>query len=93
MEPWQAQILDDMRVDASPEFVKWATIAVLDWQRKELPKSFLRWHGTKDWLLPSTFVKRAKKLKNGSHVMVLTEYAAQISQEIDAEMLRLASNP
>ena len=89
MEPWQADILDDMRKEADSDFIEWAVNAIVNWKQKAMPRNYIHLHGTRDFMLPGLFVGNRKKYKGGKHVMVLTTHAAEIVAEIQAEMSKL----
>ena len=91
MEPWQADILDDMRRETDGDFIEWAINAVINWKNSTLPPNYLHIHGTRDFLLPGLFVGNRKKYAGGKHVMVLTSHAAEVTAEIQRELKQLAT--
>lgn len=89
MEPWQADILENMRKEADSDFIEWAINAVVNWKKRKLPPNFVHFHGTQDLLLPGLFVKHREKYAGGKHVMVLTTHAKEIADEIRNEIKKV----
>ncbi|MCW5908948.1 MAG: alpha/beta hydrolase [Chitinophagales bacterium] len=68
-----AELIRQMTVDASSEFIEWAIDAVIHWQPPtEITTDIVHIHGTKDALFPISKVKNVIPVVNGSHVMNLT---------------------
>lgn len=72
MPQWKADILEQMRQDADPVFVKWAVDAVVRWRFRERPQHVVHIHGTRDLMFPGLLLGPRVKIKKGGHVMVLT---------------------
>lgn len=73
LTPAHHEILDMMREDADPEFVKWAVNAVIQWKRKQAPGNVIHIHGTRDLMFPGVLLGPRHKIPKGRHVMVLNQ--------------------
>ena len=62
----------EMIEDANPKFVKWAIHEVIHWRFDFTCINSVHLHGTSDILFPKFFIKKAKFLKGGSHIMIFT---------------------
>ena len=71
------EILNAMREDMDPSFIKWALNATVHWRNQEVPRNLIHIHGTRDLMFPPPLIGDHIKVKKGSHVMVLDQ-AAQI---------------
>lgn len=67
------RILKQILIDTDPIFLKWAIDKTLKWTNKALLKNVFHIHGDRDRILPSVFVNCDAKVKNGGHLMTLTE--------------------
>lgn len=74
------QLLKQILADSDVSFVKWAMNEIVFWQNRGVPQNLIQIHGTNDYILPMQ--KPDFSIKNGGHLMVLTE-ADEVS-----EMLR-----
>jgi len=67
------EILKQILIDTDPTFLRWAIDKTLKWTNKALLKNVFHIHGDRDRILPSVFVNCDAKVKNGGHLMTLTE--------------------
>ncbi len=51
----------------------WAFEVILNWENETLPKNYLHIHGGRDFVFPYKFVKEARLIQNGTHIMVVTK--------------------
>jgi pimeloyl-ACP methyl ester carboxylesterase len=73
MPQYKYDLLDAMRTDADPVFVKWAVDAVVNWKRREIPENVIHIHGTRDLMFPGWLLGPRHKIPKGRHVMVLSQ--------------------
>lgn len=73
MPAYKYDLLDAMRTDADPVFVKWAVNAVVNWKRRETPENVIHIHGTRDLMFPGMLLGPRHKIPKGRHVMVLSQ--------------------
>jgi pimeloyl-ACP methyl ester carboxylesterase len=79
-----AQLIKDMTDDADPHFLKWAINAVINWKGEEqAAKNIVHLHGTADQLFSYNLIKNAIPVKNGTHVMNITN-----SEEVNRILLK-----
>lgn len=86
MPEYKYQILDAMREDADPWFVKWAVDAVIRWKCKESPQNLIHIHGTRDLMFPGFMLGERHKIPKGRHVMVLAR-ADKVMQVLRREVI------
>ncbi|HHG84107.1 MAG TPA: alpha/beta hydrolase [Bacteroidetes bacterium] len=72
MADWHNEIVDQMRKDADPDFVKWAIHAVVHWRNQQVPENLIHIHGTHDVMFPAIFLGPRTTIQNGRHIMVLS---------------------
>ncbi len=78
MNPTYRKILDDMRNEADPVFIRWALNAVVTWRQPQPPTEFIRLHGTLDMMFPGVLLGKRDKLPKAGHTMVMT-HAPQVA--------------
>jgi pimeloyl-ACP methyl ester carboxylesterase len=69
MSEADAWLFTDMLKNTSPQFIKWAIVAMLKWDNKVVPANVIQISGDKDLVL-SYKVKDAITIKGGSHIMI-----------------------
>jgi hypothetical protein len=68
-----AQVIKQMTIDCSPEFIEWAINAIINWHPPVAYRNdIVHIHGTNDQLFPIHKIKNPVAIKNGSHVMNMT---------------------
>jgi pimeloyl-ACP methyl ester carboxylesterase len=72
------QLLKQILIDTDKEFLKWAIDRILRWRNTTVINNLTHIHGTKDRILPYTFLKPDKIVKSGGHFMILNK-APEIS--------------
>jgi len=63
-------------------YLNWSISNVVKWEQKEPTKNITHIHGTKDHIFPIKNIKNCIKIKDGTHIMILTK-AKRISKIID----------
>jgi len=81
-------MLQKMIRECSNDFVKWAISAIMKWDNKELPSSYIHIHGTRDEMFPVSFTKPTHIIKKGGHFMIMT-HARQVNEILEAELKKL----
>jgi pimeloyl-ACP methyl ester carboxylesterase len=79
MNPSYRKILDDMRAEADPVFLRWAMNAVVTWRQPAPPAHYLRLHGTYDLMFPGIMLGARERLPKAGHTMVMT-HAPQVAE-------------
>ena len=64
-------ILKQIIRESDPRFIRWAMNAILKWNSKELPVTYIHIHGSKDELLPIKYTLPTHAIDKGGHLMVL----------------------
>ena len=67
--------------ETSPQFLKWAIKAILNWKRVDKPPGIYHIHGGADRLLPARYIKSGTIIKKGTHFMVF-DMASELSRLI-----------
>lgn len=67
------QLLKQILIDTDSTFLKWAIDKVVRWTNQTQTKNLFHIHGTSDRILPLTFVKCNSTIKNGGHLMTLSQ--------------------
>ncbi|MTI33587.1 thioesterase domain-containing protein [Xanthovirga aplysinae] len=75
------QILDDTDLD----FVKWALIQILQWDKKEYFSNTLKIHGTSDKVIPVKNKTKTQLIPQGGHFMIIDK-AKEISTLINEKL-------
>lgn len=78
------QLLKEILNDTNPVFLKWAIEKVLRWRNLHKHSNVFHIHGTRDRILPATFVNCNVKIKNAGHFMTLNnaEEVSHLLKEI-----------
>lgn len=79
MNPVYRKILDDMRNEADPVFIRWALNAVVTWRQPAPPAQYVRLHGTLDLMFPGVLLGKRERLPKAGHTMVMT-HAPQVAE-------------
>jgi esterase/lipase len=66
----------------SKTYLNWAISAVLNWEQVEAQQNVVHIHGTNDHVFPIKNIGNCIKIKDGSHVMIITK-AKKISKIIE----------
>lgn len=83
----QAAIFNAMLSDKNALFLKRSTRLIVDWQRTNSANNIVQIHGTKDHTLPIKKTHSDYTIKNGSHLMMLTE-GEQLSALVNQILLK-----
>lgn len=75
------QIIDE----SDNSFIKWAMMAILQWDRQSAPGPFIHIHGDKDIILPIKYTQPTHIIKGAGHLLVMT-HGRQVNR-ILAEIL------
>jgi pimeloyl-ACP methyl ester carboxylesterase len=67
------QLLKQILIDTDKEFLKWAIDRIVHWRNMTVINNLTHIHGTKDRILPYTFLKADKTVKSGGHFMILNK--------------------
>jgi esterase/lipase len=65
------------------ESLKWSIYTIIRWEQIKPVENIIHIHGTADKVFPIKNIKNPIKIKNGTHIMILTK-AKKISKIIDA---------
>lgn len=76
-----AELLEQMALDADPGFLRWSMAALVDWQAPQLACDQVHLHGTDDRVIPYKRVSTTHTIDGGSHFMIL-DRAEEISNII-----------
>jgi pimeloyl-ACP methyl ester carboxylesterase len=55
----------------SPEYMKWATYQITEWEPKYQCKNLYHIHGTKDQVFPFSLIQNAISVEGGDHIMII----------------------
>lgn len=66
----EKQLLQEMLLNTSPKFLKWAIDQILHWTNNERPQNLFHIHGRADRILPCNNTKADIKIKDGGHLMI-----------------------
>jgi pimeloyl-ACP methyl ester carboxylesterase len=85
-----ARIIIDMAMDTPSEFIEWGLDTVIHWMPpQQIDTEIIHIHGDNDQLFPIKLIRNAIVIKNGSHVMNMSN-----SAEVNAALLKaLNKNP
>jgi len=72
------QLLKQILIDTDKDFLKWAIDRVVRWRNLTTINNLKQIHGTNDRILPYSFLKPDKTVKDGGHFMILNK-ATEIS--------------
>ena len=72
------EIFVSMLKGTSPQFIKWALGAILQWDNQIIPPNVYHITGDKDKIFPYKRIKDAEIVKGGTHIMILNK-AKQIN--------------
>ena len=61
--------------DTDPVFLKWAIDRIVKWNNADIPKNIKHIHGTSDKILPHRFIKADFLIKNGGHIMIVSNHS------------------
>lgn len=64
--------LQQMLKESNNDLIRWSIYAILHWQNKELPSSYVHIHGSKDRMLPMRLTNPTHIIYHAGHTMVLT---------------------
>lgn len=67
------ELLKQILIETDPKFLKWAIDKVARWTNQTQIKNIFHIHGTRDRILPLSFVKCNSTIKNGGHLMTLNK--------------------
>lgn len=83
--PDEKQLLREIILGTSPDFLSWAIEKILHWKQLHRPGNILHIHGSKDRLLPVRLMKPDIIIEGGGHLMIYT-HANIISQIISDKL-------
>ena len=83
----EKDIFSAMLHDKNPIFLKRATQMIINWDREEFSSDIIHIHGNNDHTLPYRNIKADYTIKNGSHMMMLTN-----SKEINPLIINILSS-
>lgn len=73
--PGMRRMVVSMAKENNPSFLYWCVNAIVKWKGVEnYRKDIIHIHGTKDEMFPYRNIKNAIPIKDGNHVMMLTQY-------------------
>jgi len=72
-KPTTTKLLKEILAKTDVTFTRWAIEAIMHWENKIAPANIKAVHGTADKLLPYRFVRNAKAVKGGTHLMIMDE--------------------
>jgi len=67
------EILKRILIDSEVSFLKWAIDVIVNWENSVRLHNVFHIHGDNDRILPVEFVNYNEKIRNGGHLMTLTE--------------------
>ena len=67
------QLLRQIMADTDPTFLQWAIDKVVRWKNQTQLENIFHIHGTRDRILPLSFVKCDLTVKGGGHLMTLNK--------------------
>lgn len=83
MNPDDLWLFKDMLKKSSPDFLRWAMEAVLNWDNKAIPPNLYHIIGDKDLVFNYKKIKGATIVKGGTHIMVFDK-AKQVNKLLKA---------
>jgi pimeloyl-ACP methyl ester carboxylesterase len=63
-------IVRQMARDIDPDFIRWAIRAIMNWKTDDQVIELHHIHGTRDYILPSTFTNPQYKIQGAGHLMI-----------------------
>ena len=78
----------EMIYDSEPDLFRWATSAVLRWEREKRVANLSHIHGTKDPIFPPKYVQPDRWLPEGNHFLINT-HSDTIVQWVQEKALKL----
>lgn len=69
-----SDLITNMLMQASSEYLVWAVKNILSWKNEEVPQKYLRLHGSKDVVFPSSNISTHISISKGTHAMVLDKH-------------------
>ncbi|MDN3548060.1 alpha/beta hydrolase [Mucilaginibacter aquaedulcis] len=73
MSAEDAWLFNDMLKNSSPNFVKWAMGAILQWRNNIIPPSLYHITGDKDLIFPVSKISNATIVEGGTHIMIFDQ--------------------
>ena len=55
-------------------YLDWAIEQIINWERKEVDEEIIHIHGESDEVFPIKNIKNCIKVKDGTHIMIITKY-------------------
>ena len=55
-------------------YLDWAIEQIINWERKEIDEEIIHIHGESDEVFPLRHIKNCIKVKDGTHIMIITKY-------------------
>ncbi len=86
--PKDKLLLAEILAATNSEFSRWAVNEILNWKRTVTPSNLIRIHGNKDRVLPMFKFKPDYLIKDGGHLIVVTQ-AKEISRILEAAILEV----
>ncbi len=86
--PKDKLLLAEILAATNSEFSRWAVNEILNWKRTVTPSNLIRIHGNKDRVLPMIKFKPDYLIKDGGHLIVVTQ-AKEISKILEAAILEV----
>ena len=86
--PKDKLLLAEILAATNSEFSRWAVNEILNWKRTVTPSNLIRIHGNKDRVLPMIKFKPDFLIKDGGHLIVVTQ-AKEISKILEAAILEV----
>ena len=83
---FEKQLLKQILIDTNPAYLKWAIDKIANWKNETIIYNTYHIHGTKDRLLPISYVNYNEKIKKGSHLMVLNK-SEELNRVLRRELL------
>lgn len=88
--PWQTQtqrsLFLEMLHNSTPEFLKFAIHACINWDNEIMPHNYVHFHGNRDPLFPGSRAINAEIVEGGNHFMIYEkgeELTRRIQQYLD----------
>ncbi len=79
-------ILAEILKDTDENFLKWAIDKIVNWKNETIHQNLIHIHGTKDRILPISFINCQIKIKKGGHFMTLNK-AKELNEIVKREIM------
>lgn len=59
---------------SSPDYLRWAIDAILNWEQEHSLPRTIHIHGSKDFIFPAKYIENKIEIKNATHILIITRY-------------------